>query len=107
VTDWRFYDTIYTERYMRTPEANPRGYDESAPLLAAGELDAELLVIHGSSDDNVHLANTLSLAHALIEADRPHRLLIQPGQKHGFRTRADRIARDRALLEHFERTLKP
>ena len=107
VTDWKYYDTIYTERYMGTPADNPEGYAASSPLARAGELDGDLLIIHGSSDDNVHLANTLAFAAELIKADRPHRLLIHPRQKHGFRTTADRIARDRATLEHFERTLKP
>jgi dipeptidyl-peptidase-4 len=107
VTDWRHYDTIYTERYMGTPADNPEGYEASSPLARAGELEGELLIIHGTSDDNVHLANTMAFAAELIAADRPHRLLIHPRQKHGFRTRADRIARDRATLEQFERTLEP
>ncbi len=107
VTHWSFYDTIYTERYMGTPADNPEGYEQGSPLVRASELEADLLIIHGSSDDNVHLANTLAFAAKLIEADRPHRLLIHPRQKHGMRPMADRIARDRATLEHFERTLKP
>jgi dipeptidyl-peptidase-4 len=106
VTDWKHYDTIYTERYMGTPTDNPEGYAEASPLAKAGEIQGELLIIHGSSDDNVHLANTLAFVARLIEADRPHRLLIHPRQKHGFGPRADRIARDRAALEHLERTLK-
>jgi dipeptidyl-peptidase-4 len=106
VTDWSHYDTIYTERYMGTPADNPEGYEESSPLAKAGQIEGELLIIHGSSDDNVHLANTLAFVAKLIEADRPHRLLIHPRQKHGFGPRADRIARDRAILEHFEETLK-
>ena len=60
VTDWKHYDSIYTERYMGTPEANPKGYETSSPLQKAGQLKADLLLIHGSADDNVHLANTLS-----------------------------------------------
>ena len=92
---------------MGTPEDNPEGYEQGSPLVKASELEADLLIIHGSSDDNVHLANTLAFAAKLIEADRPHRLLIHPRQKHGMRPRADRRARDRATLEHFERTLKP
>ncbi|MCG6921009.1 MAG: S9 family peptidase [Acidobacteria bacterium] len=106
VTDWSFYDTIYTERYMGTPEDNPEGYANGSPLTRAAQLRAELLIIHGSGDDNVHLANSMAFAAKLIEADRPHRLLVHPRQKHGMRPRADRIARDRATLEHFERTLK-
>jgi dipeptidyl-peptidase-4 len=92
---------------MGTPAGNPEGYERGSPLTRAAQLEGELLIIHGSADDNVHLANTLGFAAQLIEADRPHRLLIHPRQKHGMRSRADRIARDRATLEHFERTLKP
>jgi dipeptidyl-peptidase-4 len=106
VSHWSYYDTIYTERYMGTPEDNPDGYAKGSPLTRAAQLQGELLIVHGSADDNVHLANTLAFAARLIQADRPHRLLIHPGQKHGMRTRADRIARDRAVLEHFERTLR-
>jgi len=106
VVDWTQYDTIYTERYMSTPSLNPEGYRESSPLLAADQIRSDLLMIHGSADDNVHLANTMSFAAALIEAGRPHSLQVHPGQKHGFTALADRIARDGAILEFFERTLK-
>jgi dipeptidyl-peptidase-4 len=105
VTDWRHYDSIYTERYMGTPEANPQGYDASSPLQKAGELRADLLLIHGSADDNVHLASTLSFVAALIKEGKPHSLAVHPRQGHGFRPKEDRIARDRAVLAHFERTL--
>jgi dipeptidyl-peptidase-4 len=106
VTDWKLYDSIYTERYMGTPEGNPEGYLSSSPLKKAGALEADLLLIHGSADDNVHLANTLSFVSELIEAGKPYSLLVHPRQKHGFRPKQDRIARDRAVLAHFERTLK-
>jgi dipeptidyl-peptidase-4 len=102
VTDWSFYDSIYTERYMRTPASNPQGYETSSPLKKAGELKADLLLIHGSADDNVHLANTLSLVDALIKAGRPHALLVHPRQMHAFRDKANRTARDAAILQHFE-----
>jgi dipeptidyl-peptidase-4 len=107
VTDWKHYDTIYTERYMGTPEGNPEGYQSSAPLAKAAELKADLLIIHGTGDDNVHLANTVAFVQALIEAGRPFHLLIAPRQKHGFGPREDRVARDRAILDHFLRTLRP
>jgi dipeptidyl-peptidase-4 len=106
VVDWTRYDTIYTERYMGTPAENPEGYREGSPLEKAADLEAALLLIHGTSDDNVHLANTVAFAAALIQADRPHSLMIAPGQKHGFRAHADDVARDQAILEFFERTLK-
>jgi len=106
VTDWTHYDTIYTERYMGAPADNPEGYLASSPLAKAADLDAPLLLIHGAADDNVHLANSVAFAGALIEAGRPHRLVVHPGQSHGFRTRKDRIARDRAAVEFFEAALK-
>ena len=107
VTDWKLYDTIYTERYMGTPQSNPKGYENGSPLARARDLKAELLLVHGSADDNVHLANTLAFADALIKAGRPHSLLIHPGQMHGFRAKENRIARDAAILRFFETHLKP
>jgi dipeptidyl-peptidase 4 len=107
VVDWRFYDSIYTERYMGTPDANPEGYESSAPLARAGDLKAPLLLLHGTADDNVHLANTMSFVDALVGAGRPHQLLVFPRQMHAFAARDDRIARDAAILRHFETYLKP
>ena len=107
VTDWKHYDTIYTERYMGTPESNPKGYETSSPLQKASALESDLLLVHGTSDDNVHLANTLAFIAALVRAGKPYALQLHPRQLHGFRPKEDRIARDRALLAHFERTLMP
>jgi dipeptidyl-peptidase-4 len=106
VTDWRFYDSIYTERYMGRPQDNPKGYADS-PLAAAGSLQADLLLIHGTDDDNVHLANTVAFADALVKAGRPYRLVLLPGQKHTVTAPESKRARDRAILDHFERTLQP
>jgi dipeptidyl-peptidase-4 len=106
VTDWSFYDSIYTERYMRTPTSNPQGYETSSPLRKAAALTADLLLIHGTSDDNVHLANTIAFVDALNKAGRPHALLVVPGEMHGFRDKANRTARDAAILRHFETYLK-
>ena len=107
VTDWKHYDSIYTERYMGTPETNPKGYESSSPLHRAAKLDADLLLIHGSADDNVHVANTMSFVAALVKAGKPYSLQVHPRQLHGFRAKEDRISRDRAVLAHFERTLQP
>jgi dipeptidyl-peptidase-4 len=107
VSDWKHYDTIYTERYMGSPEGNPNGYDTSSPLQKAGELMADLLLIHGSADDNVHLANTMAFVAALVKAGKPYSLQVHPRQLHGFKAKEDRISRDRAVLAHFERTLQP
>lgn len=98
VTDWKFYDSIYTERYMRTPKENPEGYKASSPLEAADKLQAKVLLIHGTSDDNVHLQNTMNFLQALVEARKPFELYLQPGQQHGFVSEASRTYLQDRLL---------
>ena len=105
VTHWKFYDTIYTERYMRTPKENPQGYEASAPLSKAKDLKAKLLLIHGTADDNVHMQNTLAFVDALTKAGRPYQLEIQPGQKHGFRGRDALNFRNATMARFFEENL--
>jgi dipeptidyl-peptidase-4 len=102
VTDWKFYDSIYTERYMRTPSENDAGYRSSSPLAYAPDLKAHLLIIHGTSDDNVHLQNTINFLDALIRNDKPYELHLQPGQKHGFRGDAPLTYVDQRILEFFK-----
>lgn len=84
VTDWRLYDTIYTERFMRTPQENPEGYDRSAPVHRAEQLSGELLLVHGTGDDNVHFQNTVQLADALQAANRQFGLMIYPNRTHSI-----------------------
>ena len=84
VTSWRFYDTIYTERYMTTPKENPRGYDDNSPLSHIDKLKGDFLLVHGSADDNVHLQNTMRLAEALIQADKPFDWAVYPDDNHGI-----------------------
>ncbi len=105
VTDWKFYDSIYTERYMRTPKDNPEGYITSSPLAAAGNLKAKLLLIHGTSDDNVHVQNSMNFLDALTKAGRPYELQIQPGQKHGFHGEKAQIFLTDRMVEFFKRNL--
>jgi dipeptidyl-peptidase-4 len=105
VTHWKFYDTIYTERYMRTPQENAAGYEESAPLTKAKDLAAPLLLIHGTMDDNVHLQNTIAFVDALTKAGKPYELQVQPGQKHGFRGAKALDFRNRAIVKFFEENL--
>lgn len=83
VTDWRHYDTIYTERYMGLPQTNEQGYRESSVVAAAGNLHGHLLLIHGSMDDNVHLTNTLQLVYELQQAGKSFDLMIYPKSRHG------------------------
>ncbi|HEX9149767.1 MAG TPA: S9 family peptidase [Thermoanaerobaculia bacterium] len=105
VTHWKFYDTIYTERYMGTPQENPDGYERSAPLSKAGDLAAPLLIVHGGSDDNVHVQNTVAFVDALVRAGKPYELQVQPRQKHGFRGAESLNFRNRAIVRFFEENL--
>jgi len=85
VTDWRLYDTIYTERYMDTPQDNPEGYTLSAPLEYAENLSGALLLAHGAMDNNVHLQNTLQLIGKLAAANKTFEFMIYPRTRHGIR----------------------
>lgn len=84
VTNWRFYDTIYTERFMRTPQENPEGYDLNSPINYADQLKGDFLIIHGSGDDNVHVQNTMRMVEALIQADKQFEWMIYPDKNHGI-----------------------
>lgn len=84
VTDWKFYDTIYTERYMRTPQENPGGYARSAPLAYADSLRGRLLLVHGTGDDNVHPQNTIQLIQKLELANKQFDLRLYPNKTHSI-----------------------
>ena len=84
VTSWRFYDTIYTERYMTTPQENASGYDENSPINHVDKLKGDFLLIHGSGDDNVHLQNTMRMVEALIQANKQFEWMIYPDKNHGI-----------------------
>ena len=105
VTAWKFYDSIYTERYMRTPGENPDGYRASSPLYAADKLKAKVLLIHGTDDDNVHMQNTLNFVNALVKARIPFELYLQPGEKHGFSKESSRIYLEQRELDFFKANL--
>ena len=83
VTDWRYYDTIYTERYLGLPQRNEKGYQDSSPVKYAGQLKGRLLIAHGTGDDNVHYANTLAVINDLIDAGKYVEVLAFPGRGHG------------------------
>ncbi|HMT06684.1 MAG TPA: DPP IV N-terminal domain-containing protein, partial [Pyrinomonadaceae bacterium] len=82
-TDWRNYDSIYTERYMMTPQNNPKGYDSTSIVKSASGLTGKLLLIHGAIDDNVHLQNTTQYAYELQKAGKQFDLMIYPNARHG------------------------
>lgn len=107
VTDWRDYDTIYTERFMRMPQNNPEGYRKSSPRFAAKDLSGQILLLHGLIDDNVHVQNTVQFVYELQKAGKPFELMLYPKSRHGVT--------DPALVKHLQttmldftlRTLKP
>jgi dipeptidyl-peptidase-4 len=103
VTDWRNYDSIYTERYMNTPQENPKGYDASSVVKAAKNLHGKLLIAHGVLDDNVHVQNSLQLVQALQQADRDFEVMLYPQSRHGIVSRHYQ----RLQIEFMKRTLKP
>jgi dipeptidyl-peptidase-4 len=84
VSSWRFYDTIYTERYMETPQENTSGYDENSPISHVDKLEGDFLLVHGSADDNVHAQNTMRLVEALVQADKDFDWALYPDKNHGI-----------------------
>ena len=84
VTDWHLYDTVYTERYMRTPQDNPEGYRESAPLMHAAGLQSDFLLVHGTGDDNVHFQNSVMLADRLQAENKQFEFMLYPNRTHSI-----------------------
>ena len=83
-TDWRFYDTVYTERYMRTPKENKEGYDNGSAIVNADKLHGKLLLVHGTADDNVHLRNMIRYTHALNQANKEFEMALYPDSNHSI-----------------------
>lgn len=84
VTSWRYYDSIYTERYMQTPQENPSGYDNNSPINHVSKLKGNFLLIHGTADDNVHVQNTMKMIEALVQANKQFDWAIYPDKNHGI-----------------------
>ena len=97
VADWRDYDSIYTERYMQTPQNNPEGYKKSSPVNAAKDLHGKLLLIHGAIDDNVHMQNTMQFIYELQKAGKQFELMLYPKSRHGVT--------DPLLLKHMRQMM--
>ena len=106
-TDWRFYDTVYTERYMRTPKENKEGYDAGSAIVNANKLNGKLLLVHGTADDNVHLRNMIRYIHALTQANKKFETALYPDSNHsiyyGANTRYHLFER---IAEFFKENLK-
>jgi dipeptidyl-peptidase 4 len=84
VSSWRFYDTIYTERYMQTPQENASGYDNNSPITHVDKMKGDFMLVHGSADDNVHVQNTWRLVEALVQANKDFDWLVYPDKNHGI-----------------------
>jgi dipeptidyl-peptidase-4 len=106
VTDWRSYDSIYTERYMRTPEANRDGYDKGSALTYAKNLKGKLLLVHGTIDNNVHPGNTIHLIDALQREGKSFDMMYYPEHRHGI-TGTSSVHLGKLRLEFFLRNLRP
>jgi dipeptidyl aminopeptidase/acylaminoacyl peptidase len=103
VTDWRNYDTIYTERYMNTPQENPEGYNSTSVVKAAANLHGKLLLLHGLMDDNVHVQNTVQLVEELQKGDKDFEVMIYPRARHGgFGKHFQKL-----MVDFMKRTLRP
>jgi len=107
VTNWLLYDTIYTERYMGLPKDNEKGYHDSSPVYFGKDLHGNLLEVHGTSDDNVHMQNTIQMINNFIEAGKQFELMLYPGKTHGIGGQAARDHLFHLIDNHFLETLAP
>ncbi|WP_066221585.1 S9 family peptidase [Formosa haliotis] len=105
VTSWRFYDSIYTERYMTTPQENPSGYDENSPINHVDKLKGDFLLVHGTADDNVHVQNSMRMIEALIQANKQFEWMIYPDKNHGIYGGNTRLHLYTKMTNFLDRTL--
>ncbi len=105
VTSWRYYDTIYTERYMRTPQENTEGYDDNSPINHVDKIRGNYLLVHGTADDNVHYQNAIEMADALIEAGVDFEMMIYPDHNHGIFTSSARLHLYRLMTDFLDRSI--
>ena len=105
VTDWRFYDTVYTERFMRTPQQNKTGYDNASALTLAHKLEGNLLFIHGTTDDNVHIQHTMEYARSLIQANKHFDMFVFPDKNHFISGGNSRMYLYNKVIDYFKSNL--
>jgi dipeptidyl-peptidase-4 len=84
VTNWKYYDTIYTERYLQTPQLNPKGYDDNSPINYTNLMKGNYLIIHGTTDDNVHMQNAMEMVDALVKDKKQFDSFFYPNKAHGI-----------------------
>lgn len=106
VTSWDGYDTCYTERYMGTPESNPKGYETSSVMEYVNHLKGDLLLVHGLIDENVHFRHTARIINSLIAAQKPYQLLLFPNERHSPRSQKDRTYMEERVWAFIEESLK-
>ena len=105
VTDWHNYDTTYTERYMGLPKDNATEYEKTSVVKSAAKLSGRLLLVHGTSDDNVHMQNSIQFIDAMVNAGRPFDLQLYPGKTHGIAGPPARIHLFNRMLWQWEQYL--
>jgi dipeptidyl-peptidase 4 len=105
VTNWRYYDNIYTERYMQKPDENNDGYDLNSPINHVDKLKGDYLLVHGSADDNVHYQNTMEMINALVDADKQFELMIYPNRNHRIFGGNTRMHLYKLMTDFLERSL--
>jgi dipeptidyl-peptidase-4 len=105
VTNWRYYDNIYTERYLQTPQENAKGYDENSPINFAKDLKGNFLLVHGSGDDNVHYQNTMEFINALVKNNKQFDLMVYPNRNHGIYGGGARLHLFTLMTEFIEKKL--
>ena len=106
VTDWKLYDTGYTERYMRRPQVNPRGYQQASLLNKAADLTGNVLIIHGTADDNVHVQQTMQYIEALVQANKQFEMQLYPDDNHFLRKRNNATHMHERVLRFLARELE-
>ena len=105
VTDWRYYDSKWTEATMKRPEDDPEGYESTSLVKRAGELQGHLLIVHGSYDDNVHPENEQAFIDALVKAGKQFELMVYPMRTHGITDQPAILHLNRMILEFWKRNL--
>lgn len=105
VTNWKFYDTVYSERFMRTPQQNMDGYNNGSPITLVNQFQGNLLLIHGSADDNVHFQNTMEYADAMIKADKQFDMFVFPDRNHSLLGTSNRIYLYQKVINHLKKSM--
>jgi dipeptidyl-peptidase-4 len=107
VTNWRLYDSIYTERYLGPPDENQQTYEDDSAINSAAHLHGNLLMVQGTGDDNVHMQNTIQMIQQFVTANVPYRLLLYPRKTHSIAGSPARTHLFDAVLQQFETGLRP